>query len=64
MVSKSTWYAHYKKLYDPTSEKWEKKDRQSRSLNLPSFNFQQESSEESEIDDLTAVIMDEDCLMM
>ena len=54
------WYAHYKNFYDPTSEKWEKKDNQSRSIHLPSFNFEQESSEESEMDDLPAVVMDED----
>ena len=62
MVSESTWCAYYKNFYYSTSDKWKKKDSQSRSIHLPSFNFEQESSEESEMDDLPAVVMDENPL--
>ena len=46
-VSKSTWYLHYEKYFDSVSGKW-KNEETSLQQRRPDFNFEQESSEESD----------------
>lgn len=45
-VSKSTWYVHYQKFYDPASGEWNKDDTST--SQRPDFNFEEHSSGETE----------------